>query len=60
MYASWFLSKNKYIYLPYSDISNPETASFKIEGEIKSPDIVVETMIVNNKPVRTDTYTRVK
>jgi hydroxymethylpyrimidine pyrophosphatase-like HAD family hydrolase len=60
MYASWFLSKNKYIYLPYSDISNPETASFKIEGEIKSPDIVIETTIVNNKPVITYTYTRVK
>jgi hypothetical protein len=60
MYASWFLSKNKYLYLPYSDISNPETASFKIEGEIKSPDIVVETTVVNNKPVITYTYTRVK
>ena len=60
MYASWFLSKNKYLYLPYSDISNPETASFKIEGEIKSPDIVVETTVVNNKPVITYTYTRLK
>jgi hypothetical protein len=60
MYASWFLSKNKYLYLPYSDISNPETASFKIEGEIKSPDIVLETTVVNNKPVITYTYTRVK
>ena len=60
MYASWFLSKNKYLYLPYSDISNPEAASFKIEGEIKSPDIVVETTVVNNKPVITYTYTRVK
>ena len=60
MYASWFLSKNKYLYLPYSDISNPETASFKIEGEIKSPDIVVETTVVNNKPVITYTYTRAK
>ena len=60
MYASWFLSKNKYLYLPYSDITNPETASFKIEGEIKSPDIVVETTVVNNKPVITYTYTRVK
>ena len=60
MYTSWFLSKNKYLYLPYSDIPNPETASFKIEGEIKSPDIVVETTVVNNKPVITYTYTRVK
>jgi hypothetical protein len=60
IYASWFLSKNKYIYLPYSDISNPQGASFKIEGEIKLPDKVVETTIVDNKPVKTDTYTRVK
>jgi hypothetical protein len=59
-YAFWWSSKNKYTYLPYSEISNPEKASVKYEGEIKSPDIFVETMIVNNKPGRTTTCTRVK
>jgi hypothetical protein len=60
IYGIWFISKNKYIGVQYSDISNPQEASTKWEGEFKSPDTYVETMIVNNKAVRTDTYTRVK
>jgi hypothetical protein len=46
--------------LPYSDISNPDGASFKWEGEIKSPDLFVETTMKNNQPIKTDTYTRIK
>jgi hypothetical protein len=60
LYAVWFISNNKYEWIPLSDISNPEKASFKYEGEFKSPDTLVETTIVNNKPVKIDTYTRVK
>ena len=56
----WFTSKNKYVVIPFSDISNPEKASSKWEGEFKSPDMFLETTIVNNKSVRTNTYTRVK
>ncbi len=56
----WFTSKYKYVIIPFSDISNPEKASFKVEGDIKSPDIFTETTIVNDKPIRTDTWTRVK
>jgi hypothetical protein len=56
----WFISKNKYVGVYYSDIPNPENALSKWEGEFKSPDIYVETMIVNNKLVSTDTYTRIK
>jgi hypothetical protein len=56
----WFISKNKYVGVYYSDISNPENALSKWEGDFKSPDIYVETMIVNNKLVSTDTYTRIK
>jgi hypothetical protein len=58
--AVWFTSKYKYVIIPFSDISNPEKASFKVEGDIKSPDIFTETTIVNDKPVKTDTWTRVK
>jgi len=58
--ALWFISKNKYVSVQYSDISNPENASNKTEGEFISPDSYVETHTVNNKPVRTDTYTRIK
>ena len=58
--AVWFTSKDKYVIIPFSDISNPEKASFKVAGDIKSPDIFIETTIVNDKPVKADTWTRVK
>ena len=58
--AFWFTSKSKFIVMSYSDISNPETASWKYEGEFKSPDVYIETLIVNKKAVKTDTYNRAK
>jgi hypothetical protein len=40
---------------------NPDKASInKYNGEFKSPDVYEETYIVNNKPVRTYSFTRVK
>jgi hypothetical protein len=60
VFARWFISKNKYIFIPYNDISNPEGAPLKWEGEFKSSDMIVETKIVNNKPISTSTWTRVK
>jgi len=60
IYALWFISNGKYKLVPYSDLSNPANASFKVEGEFKSPDLIVETTIMNNKPVKTDTWTRIK
>ena len=60
IYAFWFTSNSKYELVPYSDLSSPANASFKVEGEFKSPDMIVETTIMNNKPVKTDTWTRVK
>ena len=59
-WAVWFISINKYEILSYSDIYNSDKASWKMEGEFKSPDMFVETTIVNNKSVKTDTFTRVK
>jgi hypothetical protein len=59
-FAGWFISKNKYLFVPYSDISNPEMASWKVEGEFKSPDMIFETSVVNNKTVNSATWTRVK
>ena len=55
-----FITNNKYEVIQYSDIFNPEKASWKIEGEFKSPDMTVETTIVNNKPVKTETWIRIK
>ena len=60
IYAMWFISDHKYLGVPYSDISSPENASVRFEGEITSPDRYIETMIIDNKPVRTDIYIRVK
>lgn len=60
LYVTWFSSKNKCFMFPYSDISNSERATSKWEVEFFSPDVLVETTFVNIKPVKTDTYTRVK
>ena len=57
--AQW-ISKNKYVLAPYKDISNPEEASTKVEGTFKSHDLLEIVYYVNNKPVNTVTYTRVK
>jgi hypothetical protein len=59
LYAVWFISHKKFVIIPFSDISNPEKASIRWEGEFKSPDMYVETTIINNKPTKTETYTRV-
>ena len=60
IYSTWFVSKNKCEMLPFSDVSNPDKAPLKWEVEIKSPDMFIQTTIVNNNSVKTDTYTRVK
>ena len=60
MLALWFTSTNKYIITSYSDIANPEKASFKFEGEFKSPNLFVEKLIINGKLLKTYTMTRVK
>jgi hypothetical protein len=60
IYSAWFLSNKKYESINYNDVSNPETASWKIEGEFKSPDMYIETTLVNNKTIKTHTNTRVK
>jgi len=58
--VTWWISKAKWEEIPYSDISNPENASWKEEGEFKSPDMMIETNLVNNIPVRRKTWIRVK
>jgi hypothetical protein len=60
IYTFWFISKSKYIMFPYSEMSNTERATFKVEGEFKSVDMIVETITVNNKQLRIDTWTRLK
>ena len=60
MLALWFTSAYKYIITSYSDIANPEKASFKFEGEFKSPNLFIEKLIINGNLLKTYTMTRVK
>jgi hypothetical protein len=56
----WFTSENTCERIPFEFISNPEQATSKAIYEFKSPDLTVKTDIVNGKPVRTYSFTRVK
>ena len=58
--AMWFTSENICVVYYYRDISNLEKASFKVELEFKSPDIMLFKTIVNNNIIKTNTFTRVK
>jgi hypothetical protein len=60
LWAVQWISKNKYFLVGYKYISNPEEASTRLEGTLKSPDLLEITYYVNNKPVKTVNYTRVK
>jgi hypothetical protein len=60
IYALWFISTTKYIITYYSDIANPDNASFKDEGEFKSPNLLAETLFINGKPLKTLTFTLIK
>jgi len=58
--ACWFTSNNTYLITSISDISDPDKAFFKVEGEVKSPDIFSEKWIMNGKVVIAYSYKRVK
>ena len=60
IWATWFISNNKFIIIPYSDIANPDNTSLKVEVEFKSPNLFVETLILNGKPVKTYNMKRIK
>jgi hypothetical protein len=56
----WFTSKNKSVIIMNSEISNPETATFKLEMEFKSPDLFLQKSILNNNIINTVTFNRLK
>jgi hypothetical protein len=58
--AAWFISKNKFQFIPYNYIASTYTPSRIIEGEFKSPDLILKITYINNKPVKTETWTRIK
>jgi hypothetical protein len=60
IWAIWFISNKNFELMQYSDMSDPEKAIMKVKGEFKSPDNYVETIVVNNKPVKTYNYILIK
>ena len=60
VYVMWFISESKWVLVPYSDLPAPEKASFKMEGEFKSTDNLIEINFTNNRPVRTKSWSRTK
>ena len=60
IHALWFTSNNKCVLLPLSEVSNPETASFRLESTFVSPDIEIDTIFINSKPVKTQTWRKIK
>ena len=60
IYALWFKSNTKYEGVPLSDVSNPDKAAIKFEGEIKSKDEVLQTTHINGKVVVIEDFKRIK
>ena len=60
VYVMWFITDSNFVLVPFSDLANPEKASFKMEGEFKYPDILVENTLIENKIVKTKTWTKSK
>jgi hypothetical protein len=60
IWAVWFTSNTKYEGMHFSDISNPDKASVKVEGELKSPDSFSQNFIMNGKVVMTYNFKRIK
>lgn len=58
--ATWFTSENTGEMVLLQDISDPGNASLKWKFEFKSPDLIVQTALQNNKVVKIITVTRVK
>ena len=59
LYSMWFTSANKFEEILLKDVSHPENALI-MKYEFKSPDLFIETDIMNNKTVGTYTMHRVK
>jgi hypothetical protein len=58
--ALWFTTDKKYVMTYYSEMSNPDKASIKVEGEFTSPDAYSETWYVNGKIAIRNIFKKVK
>lgn len=57
-YVLWFTSEKKYKMIQYCDVTSPEKASFRVEGEIVTPGVIIETRIDDNNLVSSYTYNK--
>ena len=60
LWVYWFTSPKICEVLHFQYFSNPKMATSKFKFEFKSPDVVVQTFIENNKTIRTFTFYRRK
>jgi hypothetical protein len=60
IYSSWFESKSICEIKYYNPITSPKNEMPEWKIEFKSPNIFLHTEMKNNKPVKTDTWNRVK
>jgi len=60
LYTIWFTSKNICEGIVIQDFYHPENSALKLKIEFKSPDLVIQTFMENNKVVREQTFTREK
>jgi hypothetical protein len=60
IWVIWFTSNTKFESVHLSDISNPDKASIRGEGEFKSPDAYSASEFMNGKVVLTYNFKRVK
>jgi len=60
IWVIWFTSNTKFESVHLSDISNPDKASIRGEGEFKSPDAFSASEFMNGKVVLTYNFKRVK
>jgi hypothetical protein len=58
--AIWFTSKDKFLITNFDQMSTPDQASLRVEGEFKSPVVYVEKVFYNGKPAGTHTYNLLK
>lgn len=60
VYSSWFDTKTTCTIQSYGPVSNSDNEIPVYKIEFKTPDMFLHTTIKNNKPVKTDTWNRVK
>jgi hypothetical protein len=58
VYVMWFITENKFVLIPFTDLAKPEMALFKMEGEFITPDNLIETTISENKTVKIKNWTK--